>query len=119
MSQYKEYSKPVVGNPGCTYSNLARTYGNGSRQSMMNNVPSMATYTVPKLCHNGSGPSYPPRYDTLTHGQSAMCGGYFSMKGAYPHADCASCDAEYTQRPCNGHVDCSASPSVKEEYCHR
>lgn len=114
MSQYKEYSKPMVGNPGCTYSNLVGTYANG-QQMLQNAVPGMNQYDVPKMCPSGSAPNYPPRYDTLSHGQNYLCGGYFSMKGAYPQADCTSCNAPYTKRPCDGHIDCSAPAPAPQE----
>ena len=53
----------------------------------------MGSYIVPKLCPDGAAPNYPPRCDTFTHGQNYLCGGYFSMQGAYPLADCTSCKA--------------------------
>jgi len=86
----------------------------------------MAEYVVPKLCPNGPAPNYPPAYNTLSHGQDYMCGGYFSMKGAYPGASCKSCNATYIKRPCAGSMmnQCTApapAPVVQkpstEGYC--
>lgn len=118
MSQYKDYTNPTVGNASCTYSKLASVY---SGQMAGSHVPSSANYTVPKLCpNNGSGLSYPPRYDTLQHGNQASCGGYFHLNSAYPNATCNTCNAEYVQRPCAGNIHSACTPpSTKEGYRHR
>ena len=95
-----EYQAPMVGQSKCTYSNLSTTYGS--------NV-STNNYTVPLLCPNSAttGASYPPRPDTFSHGQSMpSCTGYFSMKSAYPEANCESCSIQYVQRPCQGKFQC-------------
>lgn len=97
-----EYQAPTVGQARCTYSNLGSIYGSRGATTQ---------YTVPALCpNNPNAPSYPPRTDTLSHGQSAPgCGGYFSMKSAYPFADCTSCNAPYAQRPCAGLFKCNGN----------
>ena len=105
MAHVRDYQGPTVGQAGCTYSRLGNVY---SGQMAGRNVE-QNTYVVPKLCSNGPGPSYPPKYNTLSHGQAYQCGGYFNVKGAYPFADCASCKADYVQRPCKGNINCSAS----------
>lgn len=91
-----EYQAPTVGQARCTYSNLASIFGS--------NTSKAGAYTVPALCpNNPNGPSYPPTINTFSHGQTTpSCGGYFSMKGAYPFANCTSCNASYTTKPCNG-----------------
>jgi hypothetical protein len=105
----KDY-KSTVGESGCSYSSLNRTYGVG----VSSQVASMANYTVPEyLPNNQNGPSYPPRYDTLSHGNDYLCGGYFSMKSAYPHASCESCNVNYVSRPCDGNLP------QKESYGRR
>ncbi len=119
MSQYREYSNVTTNQAGCTYSNLGSTY-NGRFAG--DQIQSQANYTVPKLCMNGNRPNYPPTYNTLSHGQDYLCGGYFSMKGAYPEASCDSCNAEYVQRPCAGNIlnQCNASQApaqVRENCC--
>lgn len=116
MSQYREYSNVTSNQAGCTYSSLGSTY-NGLFAG--NEIASQANYTVPKLCMNGPGATYPPTYNTLSHGQDYLCGGYFSMKGAYPLATCDSCNVEYIQRPCAGNIlnQCNPSPATKEGFC--
>ena len=119
MSQYKEYSKPTVNSALCTYSSLGGTYGPNSSSA----VASSGTYVVPKLCPGSSqGLSYPPRYDTLSHGTGAGCGGYFHLNSAYPAATCTSCSAEYVQRPCTGNIHSACAPPApptKEGYRRR
>lgn len=115
MSNYKEYNAPMVGQAGCTYSSLRDTY-DGMTPS--HEMQGMANYTVPKLCPDSvDGPSYPPRYDTLSHGQQYACGGYFSVKGAYPFADCTSCKADYVQRPCTGDISGACKPGSQQPSC--
>jgi hypothetical protein len=105
MSQYREYSNPTVGESGCTYSNLTRTYGGKSANGL---VTKQANYVVPKYCPNTPGTSaYPPRYNTLQHGLPDTCGGHFSFSGAYPEASCTSCSTTFTQRPCAGFLNCN------------
>jgi hypothetical protein len=97
----KEFQQTsFVGQNACTYSQLAGVYGA--------NTPAAGQYTVPLLCPNSkSGPSYPPRHDTFSHGLTTpICGGYFNLKSAYPFADCTSCNAPYIQKPCNGKISC-------------
>lgn len=106
MSHIKEYSKPTVGQIGCTYSRLS-TISQGQMAGMSGmTVPGQNEYVVPKYCTSGSGPNYPPRYDTLSHGQDANCGGYFKFQGAYPFADCKSCQTSFTKRPCTHDLNC-------------
>jgi len=116
MPQNTEYTGPSVGQQGCSYSSLKRTYGMSNSMGVSANVGNMASYDVPDLCGN-NGPSYPPKYNTLSHGQANTCGGHFSMKGAYPFADCQSCNAPRIQRPCNGNVNCNRS-QVSESFRH-
>lgn len=115
MSQYRDYSAPTVGQSRCSYSSLANVY---SGRSAGNETMNMANYVVPKLCANGSQfglPSYPPPYDTLSHGQQYACGGYFGFAGAYPFANCTSCKADYIQRPCKGDIfnQCGAPAQMR------
>lgn len=109
MAQYRDYQNPTVGQLGCTYSRLGNVY---SGRSANGNVDSMANYVVPKFCPNGPGPNYPPRYDTLSHGQAYNCGGYFDVSGAYPYADCTSCKAGFTTRPCKGNIAGACKPAA-------
>lgn len=87
-----------VGQKQCTYSSLGNTYSG----MIPNNQLQHAMYTVPNFDPNGTGPSYPPKRDTLAHGQQYLCGGYFTLKSAYPYATCTSCGVKYEQRPCDG-----------------
>ena len=101
MAQYRDYQAPAVGQAKCTYSSLSNVYGGrmaGTEAVKQND------YIVPKLCPSGPRPNYPPKKDTLTHGQDYLCGGYFSMSGAYPLADCGPCQCEYVTRPCSGNI---------------
>lgn len=105
MPHYSEYQAPTVGQSTCSYSSLRKTY---SGQQALENVPSMAIQTVPNYCPNNvNGPSYPPRYDTLSHGNQMSCGGHFNMSAAYPFANCTSCNAGMTQRNCAGGNICT------------
>lgn len=88
MSQYKEYTRPTVGQSGCSYSMLGATY-HGAKAG--DAIQAMNNYMVPDYCPDGPGPNYPPRYDTLTHGIQGSCGGKFNFKNAYPFANCSSC----------------------------
>lgn len=106
MSHIKEYQRPMVGAKGCSYPRLGNIYG-GAQATQ--------EYVVPKICANGPGPHYPPRYDALSHGLQHSCGTYFDMKGAYPYADCTSCKTEYTTRSCGGKIACNSS-GKKESY---
>lgn len=118
MAHYREYQAPTVGSSGCTYSSLNKSYGLHSAPSAQ--VSSMANYTVPQYLPNGAGPNYPPKYNTLSHGQEYVCGGYFNMQGAYPYASCESCNVNYVQRPCNGNLNGgSASAPVAESFRRR
>jgi hypothetical protein len=112
MAQYREYQKPTVGQAGCTYSRLGNVY----QGQMAGGAAAQNNYIVPKLCPNGPGPNYPPKYDTLSHGQAYQCGGYFGLSGAYPFADCQNCQADYVQRPCKANINCAANASVSEGY---
>ena len=111
MAQYRDYQASTVGQSGCTYSQLANTYM--GRYAGMS-APPMSMYVVPKFCQGGSGPQYPPAYDTLTHGQKYNCGGYFAVTGAYPYATCNSCQQEFVDRPCKGNISdkCNGSSTV-------
>jgi hypothetical protein len=105
MAQYREYQAPAVGQQKCTYSNLRSTY---QGQAAQGRSASMAQYVVPQLCPNGpTNYTYPPAYDTFSHGQQYTCGGYFGMKGAYPRANCTTCNAPYTKRDCRGRLSCA------------
>lgn len=88
MSQYRDYTKPIVGQSGCSYSNLGSTYNGISMSSM---IPRMDEYLVPQYCPDGPAPNYPPPYDTLSHGKSNTCGDYFTLQDAFPSANCSSC----------------------------
>jgi hypothetical protein len=107
MAHYRDYTKPVVGQSGCSYSSLRNVWGSGNE--------GLSNYTVPNLCPTGEGPNYPPRYDTLTHGnKGGACGGYFHLKSAYPYAGCDTCSASYVNRSCTGDITCNL-----EKYKHR
>ena len=93
----------TVGSTPCTYSSLRQTYDG---KNAGGHIPNQGNYRVPNLCPNGSGPNYPPSYDTLTHGQKHQCGGYFGLKGAYPFASCNACNAPYTNRVCSSNHTC-------------
>ena len=111
MSQ--EYNNSTAGAAGCTYSRLANIYSGQN----LNKIVNQGTYIVPKLCPNGPiGSSYPPKYDTLSHGQKYLCGGHFDVKGAYPMADCASCNVDYVQRPCTGNIAGQCNSASVEGY---
>lgn len=120
MANVRDYQGPTVGQSTCSYSKLGGL-ANASVMSSMaasnasNNAP-IGTYNVPLYCPEGPGPNYPPRYDTFSHGQQYQCGGYFSIQGAYPYADCASCKTTFVQRPCSGKVQCGGQQKV-EGYC--
>lgn len=105
--QYRDYLGSAVGQQGCTYSRLGNIYAGQSQAD--DGAPAMNTYIVPKLCPNGPAPNYPPRYDTLSHGANYLCGGYFSVKNAYPTANCGPCNAEYVDRPCRGFISCNGN----------
>lgn len=113
MFKHKEYSAPTVGQNACTYSMLQNTYSGASADGRM---PVQNTYVVPKLCPNGPGPNYPPKYDALTHGVDKQCGGYFNILHAYPYADCERCNAPYVTRPCDGNISCG---NTVEQYYHK
>lgn len=132
MAQYKEFQGARVGQNPCSYSNLKNTYGmltpeqNVANMGCLNapgsnlphilsqpsanvragyvNSPAMSNYVVPKLCSDGPGPNYPPRYDTFTHNQPYNCGGYFNLVGAYNYANCTDCAQQFVQRPCSGNI---------------
>ncbi|MDC3332970.1 hypothetical protein OAV62_01895 [bacterium] len=116
MSQYKDYTRPTVGQAGCSYSSLGHTY----KGHPSNVVPPMSNYMVPDYCPDGPGPNYPPRYDTLTHGGRGSCGGKFDLQGAYPYADCSSCLGKDTgkysvgNRPSNVPADAFGQFSMRQ-----
>ena len=116
MAQNREYQQSTVGQQNCSYSRLGSTY---QGMSSTNNIGS-GVYNVPRLCPNGPAPNYPPAYDTFSHGQQYVCGGYFNIKGAYPLADCENCGAQYVSRPCNDPISCGSAPApapaVVEKY---
>ena len=112
MSYSNEYSKPTVGNEGCTYSRLQNTYaciGQGASAIKSND---MNQYVVPKLCPGDgkNAPAYPPPYNTLQHGVANGCGGHFNMSNAYPYANCTECKLEFTNRACNGNIHQQCQP---------
>ena len=128
MAQYREYQGLPVQQAGCTYSQLKYTYGVPSAASSLSSAcnsnssnmayslgavktPVMSNYVVPLMCPGGQGPNYPPRYDTLSHGQPYVCGGHFTITGAYPYADCTNCGLQFVNRPCSGNImgQCSKS----------
>lgn len=96
-------------NPSCSYSSLGSTWAGKMAQPLSSVVNS---YTVPKLCAQGEGPNYPPRYDTLSHGGANNCGGYFKLPSAYPSADCSSCKVNYTERTCLGQIPCEVNTTT-------
>lgn len=102
MTQNREYQGHAVGHASCTYSQMKHLSAGNAGQ-----LSTPGHYVVPKYCPSGDGAHYPPRHDTLSHGQSYMCGGYFNMKSAYPLAGCNSCKLSYTTRPCTGPISCS------------
>lgn len=105
-----EYSKPTVGNAGCTYAKLDNTYACNGQAGLRS--AKMNQYVVPKLCP-GSGkntPAYPPPYNTLQHGFDNTCGGNFSFKQAYPYSSCTDCKLEFTTRDCNGNMTEQCKP---------
>lgn len=77
--------------------------------SQSNGIVSQNSYIVPKYCPSGDQPNYPPRPDTLTHGRQ-FSGGYFTMKSAYPYADCSGCRTTFVERPCVGDIQCDGLP---------
>lgn len=92
-NRYYDYSKPTVGQASCTYSNLRNTYGGLTNNSVQ--IPTMSNYVVPQFCEPGApggndAYSYPPSYSTLVS-RGDNCGGYYSLKNAFPAADCNSC----------------------------
>jgi len=111
MAHVRDYQGSTVGQAGCTYSQLGNVYAG----QMAGQITQQDVYVVPQLCQNGAGPNYPPKYNTLSHGQQYQCGGYFNVKGAYPYSDCTSCNVNYVKRGCKDNVNCSA-PSVVEGY---
>ena len=125
MSNVKEYQGPTVGQSTCSYSQLRNLAmpSQAPAHAPAHAPASSGSYTVPLYCPNGDGPSYPPRYDTFSHGQAYQCGGYFNLKGAYPYADCESCKATSTSIPCTGKVACGnvegfcGKIHTKEGYC--
>ncbi len=108
MSYLRDSSAPTVGQPKCTYSSLGSVYSG----QMAGMVGAQGSYVVPQYCPSGPGPNYPPKYNTLSHGQTYLCGGYFNVSGAYPYADCTSCKSNFVTRPCKGNIDC-ATPAVE------
>lgn len=108
----------MVGSSGCTYTTL-RNYNLGSIEApLCPQLPSMNVTTVPQYCPN-SKISYPPRYDTLHHGQSGPgCGGYFNVLSAYPDFDQNGCGTQFVNRDCDGYIDCGPLPPVAGgSYC--
>ncbi len=111
MSNLRDYNAPTVGQAGCTYSRLGSIYSG----QMAGAIPQDGSYLVPKYCPGGPGPNYPPKYNTLSHGQDYMCGGYFNVTGAYPYADCTSCKTGFVSRPCKSTIDCQTVEGYKKE----
>lgn len=108
MSCPTEYRNPAVGASGDNYVSL-RTYNYNSALDVpiCDGIPSMCNAVVPKYCPAGPGPNYPPKYDTLHHGQKWPAhGGYFNVKAAYPYTDGCNCGTEFVVRPCDGFIDC-------------
>lgn len=106
----KEYNGTSISQSSCTYKRMQDVYPPSDAKIIV----SQGTYTVPQICPNSSGLSYPPRPDTLTHGQSSSCGGYFNVKNAYPYASCDHCDETFVEKPCVGNITCT-----KEGYRRR
>ena len=104
----REYTRPTVNSGVCTYTPLKdynSGFGRGPVAPIMPGTPSMANTIVPKYCPAsfGPGPNYPPKYDTLLHGQGAYsCGGYFNIHSAYPYATGKTCATQFVTRSCDG-----------------
>jgi hypothetical protein len=105
MAQNREYQGLFTQRSGCTYSSLGNVCSGGGSNSFQVPLANQG-YVVPKFCPDGAEPNYPPRYDTLSHGQKYQCGGYFNVSGAYPYATCSSCNSSFVNRPCNGNIQC-------------
>jgi hypothetical protein len=121
MSQYREYQGKVTGQSSCSYSRL-KDVSTPYFPPSLRTGESSSMYNVPQFCPTGSAPNYPPQPDTLSHNQPYLCGGYFSMKSAYPSATCSECKAHYVKRPCTGNITCNSSVEpyckvIKESYC--
>lgn len=87
-----EYNGNIVGSSTCSYSNLCNYNGGPAMGKPMDKVPCMAQQIIPLW-------TYPPPYDTLSHGnKGGQCGGFFNLKAAYP---CTPKDKNpFVKRPC-------------------
>lgn len=111
MSQYREYQAKANGQSACTYSRL-KDLTSGPQQ--LGSYSTNGTYSVPLVCPSGTPSNYPPRHDTLSHGQQYVCGGYFQLKGAYQDP----CQESMVSRPCTGQIQCDVTPApTSESYC--
>lgn len=110
MSYAHEYSHPTTNYAGCNYASLKNYnegFGRGPVAPVPTGTPSMAVQTVPAYCPNNPvGTAYPPRYNTLQHGEPYTCGGYFGIMSAYPAAAGTKCATTFTNRPCAGFINC-------------
>ena len=76
MTHYKsEYSKPSVGGPSCGYNTL------GCYQGSYPNMPGFKPGVTTGVMVT---PNYSPTsYDSLSHGSSGLCNGYYNITDAY------------------------------------
>jgi hypothetical protein len=91
-----EYSGGMAPQGGaCSYATLTHYNGDHMMGPTMQgpNAPGQVTgsYVVPVY---GA-----PGYDTLTHGKSPSCAGYFSIQGAYGKG-ASQCSTRYVQKMC-------------------
>ncbi len=110
MSQHREYQGKANAQQACSYSSLRNLK---VPQAMGASVQD-GSYQVPFVCPSGTQTNYPPRIDTLSHGQAYTCGGYFQLKGAYQEP----CQDSMVARQCAGNISCTAAaPVTVEKYC--
>jgi len=107
-----EYTAPTKNSSSCMYASL-KNYNLGQPEApLCGGTPSMAVQTVPYYCPYGPGPNYPPKYDTLQHGQGAgTCGGFFGIQGAYNYSDGKNCATKFVNRDCAGFINCEGIPN--------
>lgn len=113
MSYNNEYTRPTVGYASCSYRQL-KSYNPGPEAPVPARVPSMANTVVPNLCG-----MYPPPYDTLSHGGSNSCGGYFPVTHAYNSDYCENNPNQFVQRNCDGLVNCNVENYSRDPRSRR
>lgn len=111
MSQHREYQGKANAQQACSYSSLR----NLKVPQAMGASSQDGSYQVPFVCPSSTPTNYPPKSDTLSHGQAYTCGGYFQLKGAYQEP----CQDSMVSRACAGNIDCSTAPApvTVEKYC--